>query len=41
MQDPGQRREFLEFCHLYDSQPSVCGLGKDNLFARGDIETGE
>ena len=41
MQDPGQRRDFLEFCHLYDSQPSVCGLGKDNLFARGDIETGE
>ena len=38
MQDPAQRKEFLEFCHLYDSQPSVCGLGKDNLFARGEIE---
>lgn len=41
MQDPAQRKEFLEFCHLYDSQPSVCGLGKDNLFARGEIERTE
>ena len=37
MQDPEQRKGFLEFCHQYDSHPSVCGLGKDNLFARGDI----
>ena len=37
MQDPEQRKGFLEFCHQYDSQPSVCGLGKDNLFARGEI----
>jgi len=41
MQDPVQRKEFLEFCYLYDSQPSVCGLGKDNLFARGEIERAE
>ena len=41
MQDPDQRKGFLEFCHLYDSQPSVCGLGKDNLFARGDIGNGK
>ena len=37
MRDPVQRKDFLEFCHRYDSQPSVCGMGKDNLFARGDI----
>ena len=37
MRDPDQRKDFLEFCHLYDCQPSVCGLGKDNLFARGDV----
>jgi len=27
------RKEFLDFCYRYDSQPSVCGLGKDNLLA--------
>lgn len=37
LRDPEQRRDFLEFCHLYDSQPAVCGMGKDNLFARGEI----
>jgi hypothetical protein len=37
MGDPAQRKDFLEFCHRYDSQPSVCGMGKDNLFARGEI----
>jgi len=37
MRDPAQRKDFLEFCHRYDSQPSVCGMGKDNLFARGEI----
>ena len=40
MRDPGQRKDFLAFCHQFDSQPSVCGLGKDNLFARGDIGGG-
>ncbi len=37
MNDPTQRREFLEFCYVYDSNPYVCGMGKDNIFARGDI----
>ena len=37
MRDPHMRRDFLDFCHLYDSQPTVCGMGKDNLFARGEI----
>ncbi|MBO4784181.1 MAG: methyltransferase domain-containing protein [Lachnospiraceae bacterium] len=36
--DPIQRKQFLEFCHLYDSNPYVCGMGKDNLFAKGEIE---
>ena len=36
MNDPAQKKEFLEFCHMYDSSPYVCGLGKDNLFAKGD-----
>ena len=37
MNDPEQKKDFLEFCHLYDSNPYVCGMGKDNLFARGEI----
>jgi len=37
MNDPKQREEFLEVCHMYDSNPYVCGMGKDNLFAKGEI----
>ena len=37
MNDPAQKKDFLDFCHLYDSNPYVCGMGKDNLFARGEI----
>ena len=37
MNDPSQREAFLEFCHMYDSNPYVCGMGKDNLFAKGEI----
>lgn len=37
MKDPKQLSEFLDFCHLYDSNPFVCGMGKDNLFARGEV----
>ena len=37
MHDPKQKEEFLEFCHTYDSNPYVCGMGKDNLLAKGDI----
>lgn len=37
MNDPVQKQEFLEICHAYDSNPYVCGMGKDNLFARGEI----
>ena len=37
MNDPKQREQFLEFCHMYDSNPYVCGMGKDNLFAKGTV----
>ena len=37
MNDPEQKEGFLEFCHMYDSNPYVCGMGKDNLFARGEL----
>lgn len=37
MNDEKQRREFLEVCHVYDSNPYVCGMGKDNLFAKGNL----
>lgn len=35
MNDEKQRKEFLEFCYEFDKQPSVAGLGKDNLLATG------
>ena len=37
VKDPEQRKQFLEFCHMYDSNLYVCGMGKDNLFAKGEI----
>ena len=37
MSDPEQRAAFLDFCHIYDQNPYVCGLGKDNLFAKGIV----
>lgn len=37
MNDPKQRSEFLEFCYQYDSNPFVCGMGKDNLLAKGEM----
>lgn len=37
MKDTKQRSDFLEFCHCYDSNPFVCGMGKDNLFAQGEL----
>lgn len=37
MNDPKQRMDFLDFCHKYDSNPYVCGMGKDNSFAKGEI----
>lgn len=37
MKDPLQRSGFLDFCHRYDSNPFVCGMGKDNLFAQGEL----
>ncbi len=37
MKDAKQRSDFLDFCHQYDSNPFVCGMGKDNLFAQGEL----
>ncbi len=37
MQDPKQKEDFLDFCYRYDSNPYVCGMGKDNLLAAGEI----
>ena len=37
MKDPEQKRDFLDFCCRYDSNPYVCGMGKDNLLATGEI----
>jgi 2-polyprenyl-3-methyl-5-hydroxy-6-metoxy-1,4-benzoquinol methylase len=34
---PNHRTKFLDLCYSFDSQPSVCGLGKDNLVASGLI----
>jgi hypothetical protein len=34
------RRKFLDLCFEFDSKPSVCGLGKDNLVASGRVVRG-
>lgn len=37
MENPDQKKAFLDFCYRYDSNPYVCGMGKDNLLAVADI----
>ena len=37
MSDAEQKRDFLDFCYEFDSNPSVCGMGKDNLLAVGEL----
>ena len=37
MKNPEQKKDFLDFCYRYDSSPYVCGMGKDNLLAVGEI----
>ncbi|MDE5892575.1 MAG: class I SAM-dependent methyltransferase [Acetatifactor sp.] len=37
MNDPQAREDFLEICYHYDFNPYVCGMGKDNLFVKGEI----
>lgn len=37
MKDPKQRSDFLDFCYIYDANPFVCGMGKDNLLAKGEV----
>lgn len=38
MHEPQSRKDFLEICYKFDSSPYVCGMGKDNLFIKGDIK---
>ena len=37
IKDSNQRSDILTFCYLYDSNPFVCGMGKDNLLAYGEL----
>lgn len=37
MEDEKQKRAFLNFCYQYDKNPYVCGMGKDNLLAVGEV----
>lgn len=37
MNDSKQRSDFLDVCYKFDSNPYVCGMGKDNLLAKGDL----
>lgn len=37
MADPEQKRDFLDFCYRFDSDPYVCGMGKDNLLTIGEV----
>ena len=39
MNDPEQKKDFLDFSFRYDSSRYVCGMGKDNLLAVGEIGT--
>ena len=32
------RKEFLDFCYVYDSNPYCAGMGKDNLVAIADLD---
>ena len=37
MNDQKQRSDFLDICYKYVSNLYVCGMGKDNLLAKGDL----
>lgn len=37
MKDLKQRTAFLNFGHIYDTRLYVCGMGKDNLPAQGEL----
>jgi len=38
MNDEKQKVDFLDFCYQYDNNPYVCGMGKDNLLAYGELK---
>lgn len=33
MKDPSRHQDFLTFYHQNDSNPFVCGMGKNSLYA--------
>lgn len=37
MKDAKQKTDFLDFCYQFDSNKYVCGMGKDNLLAVGEV----
>lgn len=37
MNDPEQHSDFLDICYAYDSNPYVCGKGKDKMLAKRDL----
>jgi hypothetical protein len=37
MADDAAKRSFLDFCYTYDSNPYVCGMGKDNIVAIAEL----
>ena len=37
MRDEALKRDFLEFCYEYDSQPWAVGMGKDNVVAIANV----
>jgi len=37
IRDEQQKREFLDFCYWYDSQPWCIGMSKDNIVAIADL----
>ncbi len=37
MNDENQKKDFLDFSYKYDRSPYVCGMGKDNLLAVGEL----
>ncbi|MBI9014654.1 MAG: methyltransferase domain-containing protein [Clostridiales bacterium] len=37
MQDERQKLDFLDLCYQYDKNTYVCGMGKDNILAYGEL----
>jgi len=37
MKDEALKKDFLDFCYVYDSNIYVAGMGKDNLVVIADL----